>query len=97
MKVKSIYLIIANYNLTNTQIREYIDKRYKSEKYRNILKERIIDGRNLEYLVIKYYGDDNSPNKILLLEKKISKMTHNFALWLENELYKDMRKEDEKQ
>ena len=95
MKVKSIYLIIANYNLTNTQIREYIDKRYKSEKYRNILKERIIDGRKLEYLAIKYYGDDNSPNKILLLEKKISKMTHNFALWLENELYKDMRKEDE--
>jgi hypothetical protein len=76
---------IAKYNLTNTQIREYIDKRYKSEKYRNILKERIIDGRKLNYLAIKYYGEDNSPNKILLLERKISKMTHNFALWLEKE------------
>ena len=89
-------LIIAKFNLSNTQIREYIDKRYKSEKYRNILKERIIDGRKLEYLAIKYYGYDNSPNKILLLKRKISRMTHNFALWLENELYNDMRKEDEK-
>lgn len=80
-----INLIIANSNLSNTQIREYIDKRYKSEKYRNILKERIIDGRKLEYLVIKYYGEYNSPNKIWLLERKISKMTHNFALWLEKE------------
>ena len=88
-------LIIAKFNLGNTQIREYIHKRYKSEKYRNILKERIIDGRKLEYLAIKYYGEYNSPNKILLLEKKISKMTRNFALWLESELYKDMRKEDE--
>ena len=83
--------IIAQSELTNTQIIEYIDKRYKSEKYRNILKERIIDGRRLKYLAIKYYGEDNSPNKILLLERKISKMTHKFALWLEKE-----RKEREK-
>lgn len=81
-----IDLTIAKYNLTNTQIREYIDKRYKSEKYRNILKERIIDGRKLEYLAIKYYGEDNLPNKIFLLENKISKMTHNFALWLDKEM-----------
>lgn len=86
-----IDLTIAKYNLSNAQIREYIDKRYKSEKYRNILKERIIDGRKLEYLAIKYYGENNSLNKILLVEKKISKMTHNFALWLDKE-----RKEREK-
>lgn len=79
-------LIIAKSNLSNTQIREYIEKRYKSEKYRNILKERIIDGRKLEYLAIKYYGEDNLPNKIFLIENKISKMTHKFALWLENEM-----------
>lgn len=81
-----IDLIISKYNLSNTQIREYIDERYKSVKHRNILKERIIDGRGLEYLAIKYYGEDNSPNKILLLEKKISRMTHSFALWLEKAL-----------
>ena len=86
-----INLIIAKHNLTKTQIGEYIDKRYKSEKYRNILKDRTIYGRRLEYLAIKYYGEDNSPKKILLLEKKISRMTHNFALWLEKE-----RKEREK-
>ena len=80
-----IDLIIAKYELTRTQITEYIEKRYKSEKYRNILKERILDGKKLEYLAIKYYGEDNSPNKILLLERKISKMTHNFALWLDKE------------
>lgn len=83
-----IDLIIAKSNLSNTQIREYIDKRYKSEKYRNILKERIIDGRKLEYLAIKYYGEDNSLNKIVLLERKISQMTHNFALWLDKEMEK---------
>ena len=81
-----IDLIIAKSNLSNAQIREYIDKRYKSEKYRNILKERIIDGRKLKYLAIKYYGEENSPNKILLIENKISKMTHNFALWLKKEM-----------
>ena len=74
--------IIGKYKLTNTQIREYIDKRYKSEKYRNILKERIIDGRDLEYLAMKYYGGDIP---ILFLERKISKMTHKFFLWLEKE------------
>ena len=35
--------------------------------------------------VVAWYGEDNSPNKILLIEKKISKMTHNFALWLDKE------------
>jgi hypothetical protein len=79
-------LIIAKSNLSNTQIIEYIDKRYKNEKYRNILKERIIDGRKLEYLAIKYYGEDNSPNKIFSLKNKISKMTHDFALWLDKEM-----------
>jgi hypothetical protein len=79
-------LIFVKYPLTRTQITEYIEKRYKSEKYRNILKERILDDKGLEYLAIKYYGDDNSPNKILLLERKISKMTHKFALWFDKEM-----------
>ena len=76
-----IDLIIAKYNLTNTQIREYIDKRYKSEKYRNILKERIIDGRKLEYLAIKYYGEDSITNKSIeflmseIVREKIFKYT----------------------
>jgi hypothetical protein len=83
--------IFVKYDLTRTQITEYIEKRYKSKKYRNILKERVLDGKKLEYLAIKYYGEDNSPNKILLIENKISRMTYKFALWLEKE-----RKEREK-
>ena len=79
-------LIFVKYNLTRTQITEYIEKRYKSEKYRNILKERILDGKGLEYIAIKYYGEYNSLNKIFLIENKISRMTHKFALWLEKEM-----------
>lgn len=85
------YLKFLDSGLSNTQIKEYIDKRYKSKKYRNILKERIIDGKTLEYLVKKYYGDDISPNKIRLLKIKISNITRKFASWVVKELTDDER------
>jgi hypothetical protein len=87
------YLKFLNCGLSNTQIKEYIDKRYKSKKYRNILKERIIDGKTLQYLVRKYYGDDISPKKIQLLEIKISNITHKFVSWVVKELTDDGREE----
>lgn len=66
------------------QNRQLIAQMEHEEKMRKALSE-------FDKELLKYYGEDNSPNRILLLEKKISRMTHNIALWLEKE-----RKEREK-
>ncbi len=72
--------------LSNTEIKQYIDKRYKCKKYRGILRDRIIDGKKLDVLVIKYYGEDISPNRMIIYRNKIQKLTNNFAVWLKKEM-----------
>ena len=62
-------------NISRTELEHIIDKTYKQKKYRNLLKDRILNGYTYRQLIDKYYSPlflDTRREKILI--NKIYKM-----------------------
>ena len=74
--MKNIY----EYNLSNSQISEFIEKYTKDEKIRGILKDKILNGFINEDIEIKY--------SIFSIKShiKISKILFDFYNWLQGEV-----------